>query len=328
MPRGPRLDATGVLHHVIARGIERRAIFEDDSDRNDLLDRLASIVRDGGLLVYAWALMPNHFHLLVRTGSRPLERSMRALLSGYATRFNRRHDRAGHLFQNRYKSIVVEEERYFLTLVRYIHRNPLGSVVDDLEALASYPYTGHPALLGTMQRDWQATAEILRQFGDRDGEAIRRYLEFMGSDATANGADLDGGGLKRSRGVWKHVDALAKGRERFRSDERVLGSSAFVERIRCELRDDPRPRCGLEELISRVCGSLGIRPESVHSGGRTRIVSRAREGIAYLWTIHGGASNRALARHLGLAESPLHRAARRGAREASRWQTLLDDPKP
>ena len=150
MARGPRLDAPGALHHVIARGIERRSIFVDDADREDLLARLASIVEVGGLTVYAWALMPNHLHLLVRTAAQSLERSMRALLSGYATQFNRRHDRVGHLFQNRYKSTLCEDEPYFSALVRYIHRNPLSSVVADMGSLARYPYSGHSALLGTV----------------------------------------------------------------------------------------------------------------------------------------------------------------------------------
>src|SRR3990172_7539602 len=125
MPRGPRLDAPGTLHHVMVRGIERRAIFRDDRDRADFLRRLAALAAGGALTVYAWALLPNHCHLLLRPGARPLARAMRSLLTGYAGAFNRRHHRAGHLFQNRYKSIVVEEEPYFLELVRYLHLNPV-----------------------------------------------------------------------------------------------------------------------------------------------------------------------------------------------------------
>ncbi len=116
MPRGPRLDAPGVLHHVMVRGLERRALFRDDRDRADFVQRLAALAAAQAVAVYAWALLPNHAHLLVRTGRRPLPAAMRALLAGYATAFNRRHQRVGHLFQNRYKSIVVEEEPYLLEL--------------------------------------------------------------------------------------------------------------------------------------------------------------------------------------------------------------------
>ena len=116
MPRGPRLDAPGVLHHVMVRGIERTALFRDQRDRDAFLGRLATVVQPGGAAVYAWALLPNHVHLLLRTGKVPLARLMRALLTGYAGAFNRRHHRVGHLFQNRYKSIVVDEDLYFLEL--------------------------------------------------------------------------------------------------------------------------------------------------------------------------------------------------------------------
>lgn len=129
MPRGPRLDAPGALHHVMARGLDRQLIFRDGRDRDDFVRRLASLAEAGALGIYAWALLPNHFHFLVRTAHRPLSRAMRSLLTGYAGAFNRRHRRTGHLFQNRYKSIVVEEETYFLELVRYLHLNPVRAGV-------------------------------------------------------------------------------------------------------------------------------------------------------------------------------------------------------
>ncbi len=105
-------------HHVIVGGIEGRAIFRDDRDRRDFVGRLAGLAGAGALAVYAGALLPKHLHLPVRTGCRPLARRMGALLAGYAGAFNRRHQRHGHLFQNRYRSIVSEEEPYLLELVR------------------------------------------------------------------------------------------------------------------------------------------------------------------------------------------------------------------
>ena len=125
MPRGPRLDASGILHHVMARGVDRQPLFHADQDRDDFVQRLAALATAEAWTVYAWALIPNHFHLLVRTDRRPLACTMRSLLSGYANAFNRRHQRTGHLFQNRYKSILCEDEPYFLELVRYLHLNPL-----------------------------------------------------------------------------------------------------------------------------------------------------------------------------------------------------------
>ena len=180
MPRQPRLDAPDTLHHVMVRGLERRAIFRDDADRAEFVARLAALAAAGALTVYAWALLSNHAHLLVRTGTRPLARSMRSLLTGYAGAFNRRHKRVGHLFQNRYKSIVVEEEPYLLELVRYLHLNPLrAQVVPDLRRLARFPWTGHSALLGAVPRSWQDTQTILAQFGPTPRRARHAYHTFV-----------------------------------------------------------------------------------------------------------------------------------------------------
>jgi len=149
MPRQPRLDVPGLLQHVMARGIERREIFKDDKDRKSFLDRLSTILEETQTQCYAWALIPNHFHLLLRTGLTPLSKVMRRLMTGYAVTFNRRHKRSGHLFQNRYKSIVCEDDPYLLELIRYIYLNPLrASLVKDFKELDKYPWTGHSYILG------------------------------------------------------------------------------------------------------------------------------------------------------------------------------------
>src|SRR3990172_4690065 len=202
MPRQARLDAPDTLHHVMVRGIERTTIFRDDRDRAAFVARLADLATQGALSVYAWALLPNHAHLLVRTGRRPLARSMRSLLTGYAGAFNRRHKRVGHLFQNRYKSIVIEEEPYLLELVRYLHLNPLrAGVLTSLPALDRYPWTGHSALLGRVPRPWQAVSEVLGQFGPNRRRARAAYRAFV-AEGLSQGRrpDLQGGGLIRSLG--------------------------------------------------------------------------------------------------------------------------------
>ena len=124
MPRQARLDAPGTLHHVILRGIERGKIVADAEDRGAFLTRLGDVARVTRTTVYAWALLPNHAHLLLRSGPAGLPHFMRRLLTGYAQGYNRRHRRSGHLFQNRYQSIVCEEDAYFQELTRYIHLTP------------------------------------------------------------------------------------------------------------------------------------------------------------------------------------------------------------
>ena len=144
MPRQARIDTPGGLHHVIIRGIEKKAIFKDNLDRDNFISRLGTILSETATPCYAWALMPNHAHLLLRTGSTPIATVMRRLLTGYAQHFNRRHCRHGQLFQNRYKSILCEEDPYLLELVRYIHLNPLrAGLVKNLKGLKCYRYGGH-----------------------------------------------------------------------------------------------------------------------------------------------------------------------------------------
>ncbi|MGB2930383.1 MAG: transposase [Desulfobacterales bacterium] len=121
MPRQARIDAPGALHHIICRGIERRNIFRDNTDRNRFIERLGSVLQKSATPCYAWALIPSHFHLLLKTGKEPIAGIMRRLLTGYAVTFNHRHRRCGRLFQNRYKSILFQEDTYLLELVRYIH---------------------------------------------------------------------------------------------------------------------------------------------------------------------------------------------------------------
>ena len=154
MPRQARLDSPGTLHHVMIRGIERGDIVGGEKDREELVSRMGDLAEETKTKIYAWALMPNHAHILLRSGPKGLAGYMRRLLSSYASYYNRRHNRHGHLFQNRYKSIVCEEEPYFMEVVRYIHLNPLrGKLVNSLRALDAYPWCGHGAILGRGERN-------------------------------------------------------------------------------------------------------------------------------------------------------------------------------
>ena len=143
MPRQPRLDMPGALHHIMVRGIDKTDIFIDDQDRLVFLERLAKNIIEGKCSVYAWVLMNNHAHLLFKSGFKGISSVMRSLLTGYAIYFNRKHKRTGHLFENRYKSILCEEDRYLLALIRYIHLNPVrAGIVKEIDSLDRYPWCG------------------------------------------------------------------------------------------------------------------------------------------------------------------------------------------
>ena len=204
MPRKARIDAPGALHHIIVRGINRRKIFFDDADRDDFLDRLGDILSDSQTACFAWALMTNHLHLLLRTGTAPIATVMRRLLTGYAVSFNRRHRRHGPLFQNHYKSILCQEDPHLLELVRYIHLNPLrAAIVKKYKGLSTYPYCGHYALMGKTGPGFQDVKYVLNLFGGKVPAARRFYLEFVRKGiAAGRRPELTGGGLVRSAGGW------------------------------------------------------------------------------------------------------------------------------
>jgi len=321
----------------MVHGIAGTDIFRDDRDRGDFVRRVAAAATAGAWTVLAWALIPNHAHLLVRTAHRPLPRSMRSLLTGYAGTFNRRHHRTGHLFQNRYKSVVVEEESYLLELVRYIHLNALrANLVPDLLALRRYPWSGHSALLGLVPRPWQATAEILGRFAARPSRARAAYEAFVQTgEAQGHRPDLEGGGLIRSAGGWAAVATLRKGREAFQADERILGSSDFVAALLAEQERVERQRTRLHArtpdlatLLHRVAAAAGVAPTALTGGGRTRPLSRWRDSLAYLWVEVLGRSGRALAQALGLSPVSVYRAARRGReRGGAEWERLMEAAK-
>ncbi|MEE8553797.1 MAG: transposase, partial [Desulfobacterales bacterium] len=180
MPRQARLDAPGTLHHVMIRGIEQREIVDDDLDRKDFVSRMGKIASETQTSIYAWSLMTNHAHILLRSGPSGLPRFMRRLLTGYAINYNLRHRRHGYLFQNRYKSIVCEEDAYFKELVRYIHLNPLrAKLAESLAELDRYRWCGHSVLMGRVSNDWQDRDYVLRWYGTKQGEAKRAYRHYV-----------------------------------------------------------------------------------------------------------------------------------------------------
>lgn len=323
MPRSARIDASGVLHHVIGRGIERRRIFLDDADRSDFLARLASLAHRGAMDVYAWALMPNHFHLLCRTRLQPLSVSMQRLLTGYAVAFNKRRRRHGHLFQNRFKSIVCQEDRYLKELVRYIHLNPLRSrVVKDLRALAAYPFCGHSAVLGRVRREWQKVGYVRALFGPDSAKAIRAYRRFIADGAGAGRKpELVGGGLVRSQGGWSEVLSMRRRSAKSVCDQRILGDSDFVRTLIDRMDERQRQnlrllsaRPAIDRICRQVCDRQGVLPGELCSGSRRRPVVAARYTVAYIAVREIGYSGAEVARHLGVSNSCITRSLATGRR--------------
>jgi putative transposase len=182
MARLPRFDWPGAVHHVMARGIEKRAIFHDDRDRVDMLDRLRKVVPECGAALYGWAFMLNHIHLIVRSGPISVSRLMHRVETGYAIRFNRRHDRVGHLFQDRFKSPLVVGDVNLMNLIRYVHLNPIqAGIVPDVASLARWRWSGHGALMGLRAawefEDVESPLALFAPEAATAREHLRRWME-------------------------------------------------------------------------------------------------------------------------------------------------------
>jgi putative transposase len=321
MPRQSRIDAPGALHHVMIRGIERREIFQDDKDRESFLDRLGGILLESSTPCYAWSLLSNHAHFLLRTGQIPISRVMRKLLTGYAVTFNRRYHRHGHLFQNRYKSILCEEDAYLQELVRYIHLKSLrAGLVKDLSELGSYAYSGHGVLMGKKKRAWQDRDYVLRYFGQREREARRGYISFV-SKGVEEGSrpDLVGGGLLRSVGGWKGLKELRDSGERVRADERILGGTEFVERVLRESEEEWEKRSllrqrgvNLKRLLEKVADHFGVETEDLKSGSKVPAVVKARAVLCYVGVRKLGLTSASVAKELGVSPSAVSKSIGRG----------------
>lgn len=314
----------------MVRGIERRPIFADDTDRRAFLERLSDLLVATGTDLFAWALIPNHVHLLLRPNQEKLSTLMRRLLTGYAVTFNLRHKRCGHLLQNRYKSIVCEEDVYLEELVRYIHLNPLrAGLVSGLEELERYPWCGHGVLLGRESLAGHAVDEVLAHFGPRAKEARERYRAFVAAGVRqGRREDLVGGGLRRSLGE----ESVQKGpKERQAYDERVLGTGAFVERMwRQEDRGGKsKPRLELEELIRRAARHFGVDEQRILRRGKASALVEARAVACYLAVRELGYKSVDVGRALGLGQSGVSRAVARGEislKEKPALRNLLGGP--
>jgi REP element-mobilizing transposase RayT len=307
------------------RGIERRAIFRDDADREDFLARLEKLLPATGTSCYAWALIPNHAHFLFRTGTVPIATLMRRLLTGYAVYFNRRHKRNGQLFQNRYKSVLCQEDAYLEELVRYIHLNPLrAGLVKSGEELADYPYCGHSALMDHKKRNWQDVKYVLSYFGKQRNAAKKRYEAFL-SEGIHQGRrdDLTGGGLIRSLGGWSAISRKDLKSMHFKSDERILGDGDFVDSLLSEAGEKldrgyevKRSGFDLDKIAKKASEICNVEVDDIFSRSKNNIRVKARSLFCYWASCELGISLTELARRLRISVPAVSYSVERGEKIA------------
>lgn len=230
MARPVRIEFSGALYHVTSRGDRRELIYEDDVDREMFLNVFGQVVDDFNWLCHAYCLMSNHYHLVIETPEGNLSKGMRQLNGVFTQASNRRHGRSGHLFQGRYKSILVDADAYLLELTRYVVLNPVraGMVRDP----GGWVWSSYQAMMGAASVPfWLATDGLLAQFGQNRKTAISRYADF-----TARGIGRDS--------VWKNLNRqVFLGDDRFvtRMQENIVGLSKDVNIPRIQRRAPAPP---------------------------------------------------------------------------------------
>jgi REP element-mobilizing transposase RayT len=326
MPRQARLDSPGTLHHVIFRGIEKRDIVKDKQDRKNIVTRLGELAEETNTCIYAWTSMSNHMHILLKSGPRGLSHFMRRFLTGYAVGFNLRHRRNGHLFQNRYKSIVCDEDAYFQELVRYIHLNPLrAEIVKNMSELDRYPWCGHSRVMGRFESEWQDIDYVLSWFGRNETDARKAYRRYVQQGIEAGRREeLVGGGLIRTLGGWSRVISLRQSGDRILCDERILGQDEFVAGILAEADKRIAGQISINEriliakrLIFETCDKESVSLEALKGGSRRGRLPEIRAGLA-LELVEGiGLTMAETARQLGVTTSGISRILERYKLESS-----------
>ncbi|MFH1714919.1 MAG: transposase [Elusimicrobiota bacterium] len=207
-----------MLYHVIGRGLEQKKIFANNTLKQEFYKRFSNILSKSSIQCYAWCIMDNHFHFLIQTGTTKLSHFMSRLLTGYAIYYNKKHKRRGHLFENRYKSILCEKDKYLFSLVRYIHLNPVKAKIISYETLKDYLWTGHHEFF-TTQKGIVNKDDLLEHFGDSRKKALKQYKQYI----------LDG--LNLEENFDKITKNLENNQENVLFDNRILGRADFVQSI-------------------------------------------------------------------------------------------------
>jgi REP element-mobilizing transposase RayT len=274
MARPLRIEYAGAFYHLTARGNARQAIFLSDDNRRKFLQLLATAVERYNWRVHAYCLMDNHYHLVVETVDDTLSKGMKFINGSYSQYFNRQHERVGHVFQGRFKSILVEKDSYLLELCRYVVRNPVRA--EMVTKVKDWPWSNYLALIGGVKRPpWLAVDFTLAQFGGSKGEAIKKYRQFVKKGAGANSPWL---GLK---------------------NQIFLGSDRFVEAAQKKLGEN----CSLED-VPKAQRSAQQKPLSFYADNFPKKEAMAKAYLSGHYTLTQ------VGEHFGVSYATVSRATK------------------
>ena len=312
MPRKARLNVTGSVVHIMARTLPHEQLFSDDDDCDQFLAMLSKSLVRVGYRCYAWALMPNHYHLIVRTSDRELWEFMKPLNTGYAGYHRKKYLRDGPLFRDRYKSIVTQDQHYIAELVRYVHLNPVrAGICKDLKALEQHPWTGNSALMGKHKYEFQDVNTVLQRFGATMASARRAYRAFLqeGLDNDCNKDELTS--LVRASNTGTQA-----GRK---TTNWVIGDQAFVKKallradeVRIRISRFEKEGSDLAPIAAAVAARFKVRPVDLKNRSRANAVAEARKVFAWLAIHEYRAPTRMVAAYCGVGMPAAWAMARAG----------------
>lgn len=287
MARPLRIAYPGAYYHVTSRGNEQKDVFKSRKDREKFLEYLASATQRYGAVIHAYCLMTNHYHLLLETPLGNLSQIMRHINGAYTTSFNVKRKRAGHLFQGRFKAILVEADAYAAELSRYIHLNPVRAGI--VKRPEDYPWSSYRGYIGQSQAaEWLKADFILGYFGQRGAEAGARYRTF----------------------VEELIDKEYESPLRAAIGAAVLGTAGFVKMVTAKHVGTRRPERdvpALRHLASRPSQEEILRVVDVAFGSNKKV---ARQAGMYLCHRYSGEQVREIAKHFAVGPSAITEASR------------------
>lgn len=292
MPRKPRLPVPGGFYHVILRGNARRDLYLEKADRLLWQQLICEGLERWEHRIHAYCWMTNHVHLAIQTGDVPLAGFIGSLASRYAKAFNKKYGRSGHLFERRYRAILVSKDEYLLQLVRYIHQNPLRAKI--VRRLGDYPWSSHAAYSGAVScPSFLTTGSVLPIFDSRLPIARQMYLAFVGEPPPPS--------------ILENIRAGSG------EDDRLLGDDGWQKQVLKDLHPQSQWE-SLDELIEQRCKQYGATETELASASRARDWADLRARIALEATENGLCSVTEIARRFGRSQPALSRAINRHRR--------------
>jgi len=279
MPRKARITVPGAIHHIMSRGNEGKQIFLSNEDRLFFLNNLELQLQKAGYLLYGWCLMDNHYHLLLRVNEFPLGIFMRQVNGRYAQYFRKKSRTRGYFFQDRYKSIVSQDQYYIEQMVRYIHLNPVrAGICKTIEELDTYPWCGHAVIIGRRAWGIQNTHDVLKCFAKQEDDALEHYRSFMKE------------GLKNEPMIHTILRQNNHDKENIHHTGCwVIGNDEFVRRAlsadtkrRARLKEYARKNSMLETIALEVSKCYGLSNGEIKIRGRNNAQSAARKFFAFV----------------------------------------------